>query len=632
MDFSIIIDIVNFILMILLMDFFNGIHNNYLAKKLKSGLAVIIIFVLSALALCFLTHFFIPAKLALLVIELLLILSVFITKAKIKKQMQYSDVEAGKEKLFGNRKVMIFVPHEDDDINLAGGVIEEYIKHGSTVYIVFSTNGDGDERFDMSQMGYTRINEAIKVLTFLGVPEKNIIFLGYGDGWDQNGPHIYNAPHDIVMRSASGRKVTYGLETHPAFNDGIEYTYSNFYNDIKNVILKIKPDTIFCIDYDTHNDHRALSMMFERVMGQLLKTTDYRPTVYKGYGYRTAWNAPNDFFKSENIMSTVENQNETDVDLYEWDSRIRLSVDIKSVSRDLYSSKIYKAIKYYDSQKIALCSDRIINGDKVFWERRTDSLLYNANISVSSGDKDKLTDYMLLDCNDLIRNGNYPYDGVWHPEDNDPNKSIRIDFNEATYIDHIVLYDSPSPDDNVLNAIVEFEDGTSLSTGKLESYGTRVCVNRSIKSIVIRIDKFEGNKYGLTEIEAFAKDSKERMMFKIIDNDANFVYDYIVNLKGKHSFGIYNNINQSVNAEDYKIKCNNKRCQVKTCGKQIIVNCPAGQKCLLSLVSKDGKVLDTVLIRNPRRVERSLFEYCKDKNIYKSYAHRIYRKMNKVNE
>ena len=43
---------------------------------------------------------------------------------------------------------MILVPHEDDEINLAGGVIEEYLKHGSEVYVVFSTNGDGDERFE----------------------------------------------------------------------------------------------------------------------------------------------------------------------------------------------------------------------------------------------------------------------------------------------------------------------------------------------------------------------------------------------------------------------------------------------------------------------------------------------------
>ena len=626
-----IIDIINFILLFLLMDFFNGIHNNYLGKKLKSSVfSVMLLFVFSFI-ICFLASFWMVSKIVLLVLESAAIIAVIGCRVKIKKNITYEDVEEGKEDFFGNQKIMVLVPHEDDDINLMGGVIEEYIKHGSEVYVVFSTNGDGDERFDMSQMGYTRINEAIKVLTFLGVPEKNIIFLGYGDGWDKNGTHIYNAPEDKVIASRAGRTATYGTVSHPAYHDNNAYTLNNCLDDIQQLLMEYRPDTIFCIDYDTHNDHRALSMMFERVMGQLIKTTDYQPTVYKGYGYRTAWNAPNDFFEFENNMSTVENNSETEVALYKWESRIRLPVDIKSITRDLYSSKLYKALCLYETQKAIDCADRIVNGDKVFWERRTDSLLYNANISVSSGDKDKLTDYMLLDCNDLIRNGNYPYDGVWHPEDNDPNKSIRIDFNEATYIDHIVLYDSPSPDDNVLNAIVEFEDGTSLSTGKLESYGTRVCVNRSIKSIVIRIDKFEGNKYGLTEIEAFAKDSKERMMFKIIDNDANFVYDYIVNLKGKHSFGIYNNINQSVNAEDYKIKCNNKRCQVKTCGKQIIVNCPAGQKCLLSLVSKDGKVLDTVLIRNPRKVERFLFDYCKDKNIHKSYAHRIYRKMNKVN-
>ena len=83
------------------------------------------------------------------------------------------------------------------------------------------------------------------------------------------------------------------------------YTYHHYSDDIKNVILEYLPDTIFCIDYDTHNDHRALSMLFEKVMGDLLKTTDYKPTVYKGYGYRTAWRAPEDYYDSINIGSTV---------------------------------------------------------------------------------------------------------------------------------------------------------------------------------------------------------------------------------------------------------------------------------------------------------------------------------------
>lgn len=631
MVFSIIIDIVNFILMILLMDFFNGIHNNYLARKLKSGAAVIIIFVLSALAICVLTHFFLPAKIALLVIEVLLILSVFITKSQIKKQMRYTDVEAGKEKFFGHQKVMIFVPHEDDDINLAGGVIEEYIKHDSTVYVVFSTNGDGDERFDMSKMGAIRINEAIRALAVLGVPKSNIIFLGYGDGWAKNGPHIYNAPHDEIMTSMAGKQATYAIESHPAYHDHNSYTYHHYYNDIKNVILEYLPDTIFCIDYDTHNDHRALSMLFEKVMGDLLKTTDYKPTVYKGYGYRTAWGSDPDIKESVNITSSVSVPADKDVELYDWDKRIRLPININSVSQYLKYSKLYYALSLYASQHAEESADRIINGDKVFWKRRTDSILYKAKISVSSGDREKLTDFMLLDCEDIINHGDKPYDGVWHPDEGDHKKEINVSFDTMQYIDSIVLYDSPSPRDNILNTKVILDDGTEFSTGQLVSSGTSVSVKKEVRSFKVRIDNYEGSCFGISEIEAFANaNNNHQSFYKIIDDKGNFVYDYIIPPDGRQCFGIYRNITND-DRPSLSVHCDNKKCKAKINAEEITVICPQGQKCILTLSENNANVCDKILIRNPHNCERNFLMYWINQldktTLKKTYVHQMYRRI-----
>lgn len=78
---------------------------------------------------------------------------------------------------FRDKNVMIIVPHEDDDINLAGGIIEKYIKEGSEVRVVFTTNGD------YSRLGELRLEEAINVLAQMGLHEENIFFLGYGDQW-----------------------------------------------------------------------------------------------------------------------------------------------------------------------------------------------------------------------------------------------------------------------------------------------------------------------------------------------------------------------------------------------------------------------------------------------------------------
>ena len=200
-----IIDIINFFLIFFLLDYFNGARGNFLAKKLKNSLLTVLVLLLTAAVVCVPFSFFTVAKAALLTAAVIAYIIILGTRLFAEKRMAYTDVEAGKEENFSAKKVMVLVPHEDDEINLAGGVIEEYLKHGSEVYIVFSTNGDGDERHDMSKLGNVRIGEAIKALSVLGVPEKNIVFLGYGDGWDKSGAHIYNAPANETLRSRAGR-------------------------------------------------------------------------------------------------------------------------------------------------------------------------------------------------------------------------------------------------------------------------------------------------------------------------------------------------------------------------------------------------------------------------------------------
>ncbi|MBR2715697.1 MAG: PIG-L family deacetylase [Ruminococcus sp.] len=589
-----------------MIDLINGIHNRYLTKKLKSGVLSITVFAFIAFSVSLATSFFVFAKIALFVTIVIVYFLIGFFRVHIKHLNQYTDVECGKEPVFSKKKVMILVPHEDDDINLAGGIIEQYLKYGSDVYVVFATNGDGDKRYDMSQMGFVRMEEAIKALGMLGVPEKNIIFLGYGDGWDENGPHIYNACMDIVVKSNSGRTHTYGLETHYAYSNNQSYTYSHYYDDIKHLLLEFRPDVIFCVDYDTHPDHRALSMLFEKVMGDILKSTDYKPDVYKGFGYRTAWGSAPDFSESLNIKSTVNCPSKNDVELYSWDERVRFPVDINSLNRQLIDSKLYRALSMYASQNATDSSSRIINGDKVFWKRRTDSVLYDADVVVSSGDKDKLTDFMLLDCNNLIEHGDCPFDGVWCPDIDDREMSVNVTFEEKKYISHIALYDNPSPDDNIVNAIIVLDDGTVINTDKLNPFGQAsvFSVDKQIHSFEVKIDEHEGNHFGLCEIEAFAsEDNGDLEIYKITDDKDNFIYDYIIPVHGNQVLRIYSNGSKMV-FDDLVLKCDNKRCTAQLCDEEIVVNCPKGQMCHLTLLSKDGCALDSVVIRNPRGFER----------------------------
>ena len=622
-----IIDIINFFLIFFLLDYFNGARGNFLAKKMKNSLLTVLVLLLTATVVCVPFSFFTVAKAALLTAAVIAYIIILGTRLFAEKCKAYTDVEAGREELFADKKVMVLVPHEDDEINLAGGVIEEYLKHGSEVYIVFSTNGDGDERHDMSKLGNVRIGEAIKALSVLGVPEKNIVFLGYGDGWDKSGAHIYNAPANETLRSRAGRTETYGSKTHAAFNNNNSYTFSNYYNDIKQVLLKYKPDTIFCIDYDTHNEHRTLSMMFEKAMGGILKETAYRPAVYKGYGYRTAWNAPDDFSESDNVASTVNFRSGKDTVVYDWDRRCRFPIDINSVSRDLEKSRLYRALSAYSSQKAALGAGRIINGDKVFWRRRTDSLLYNADISVSSGDKSKLADFMLLDCGDLISRGDMPYDGVWRPDNTDKEKAIHVTFPKDTYIDSVVLYDSPSPDESITNAVIKLDDGTCFSTGRLHTGGTSVNINKTVRSFDIIIESYEGKGCGLTEIEAFSAPEAAPPVYKLTDDDGNFAYDCIIPEGVDQAFKIYQNTGATVKYDDFEVLCNKKSCRAIIENECVLVTCPKGKKCTVSLRLKNSKICDKILVRNPRKTARKLIMYWQKTNIHKSYAHRVFRSL-----
>ena len=56
--------------------------------------------------------------------------------AEIKLKNSFLDVSAK------GQKVLVIVPHEDDEINVAGSVMYSYVQKGADVYCVFTTNGD----------------------------------------------------------------------------------------------------------------------------------------------------------------------------------------------------------------------------------------------------------------------------------------------------------------------------------------------------------------------------------------------------------------------------------------------------------------------------------------------------------
>lgn len=524
----------------------------------------------------------------------------------VGKDTVYQPVDNGKEALYGNQRVMLLVPHQDDDINVLGGVLEEYVKYGSEVYVVFSTNGD------LQGIGEIRLQEAVDVLGYAGIPEENVIFLGYGDRWDPDGPHIYNAEPGVQIQSFIGRTETYGLADHPAYHDGNAYTSDNFLSDLESLILEYRPDVLYCIDYDHHIDHRSLMLGFEKAMGRILQSqTVYRPQVFKGYAYGTAWEGPADFH-AENLLATQDIFTESygqKPAVYRWEDRVRLPIHGENLSRSVTHANAYKTLAKYTSQYAGIKAIRIFNSDKVFWQRRTDSLCYDAVIRTSSGSAALLNDFMLLDSVDLTDENRMPYDGVWIPAAEDTGKKAHVAFSGVEAVESIVLYDHPDPEINVLNAVILFDDGTSLETGALDPNGaaTMVSVQKpAVSSFTVILTECQGNA-GLTEVEAYRNQPVSDLSFvKLTDGTGNFVYDYWINASGRQEFLLYTSGKApEATAENYLVRCSGEGCSAVWKNDRIVVECPSGKRCTVEVSATNGKFGDTVVVRNPAAAERA---------------------------
>lgn len=520
------------------------------------------------------------------------------------------DTPDTKAELFSNKKVMILVPHQDDEINILGGVIEEYTKYGSDVYVVFSTNGD------FYGMEETRFQEVENVMSALGVNNDHVITLGYGDQWRDG--HLYNADPNQEKISNIGNTRVKGVGKFRAFNEGNLYTKNNFTQDVKNVVLKYMPDIIYCVDYDGHLDHRALSMTFEKAMGEILSQYEYDPLVMKAFAYSTAYFAPEDYSDDVNLKET-KNPHETEYmienNIYMWKNRIRLPVCASSLARDMEMSALYKTLSEYMSQAGMYFADSIINSDKVVWQRETGSIGYNARITASTGDTKKLNDFMLVDSNKIEDSSTISH-GTWIPDKDDKQKEICISFDEPKNIERIKLYDNPSLKDNIQEMEVCFDDGTSMWTGPLMENGseTELSVGKTgIREIKLKISKDQGKEAGLTEVEIFETECQKSFEFiKLIDATENFAYDYVTE-EETTAFTIYSpGPVDELQESKYSVECDNKKCRAYFEGGKIFVNCPAGQSCIVTVENRESGLKDSVRIRNINEFQRIMTKISKE--------------------
>lgn len=514
------------------------------------------------------------------------------------------------------KKVLILVPHQDDEIILCGSFLKGLVENEYQVFVVYMTNGDYDD-----QIGFIRLQEALDVMKLYGIPESQVIFMGYANQYAPDNPHVYNAGPNEIVESRFGNTQTYGLPDHPEYcyqRLGKHHLYQreNLISDLKAIILEILPDIIMATDVEMHVDHMANSLFLDEVVGILLKQlSDFRPIIYKKQGYSTDWysladynHINNDATKESNKYSYVNHETTVFLNPYlRWQDRIRIPIDKSSRTAVKEDNIVYKALKLYPSQNAVEYFDRLVNSDSVFWRRRTDSVTYRSKVSVTSGEASYINDFKIIDCRNITHaNGWCINTSIWRPELGDEKPTITFEFEKEAVISEIVIYQEFCPKSEILRSALIFNGTERLEIGRLEKRKPTVInfsprLTRNVKYV---IEQCSDNMIdiGISEIEIYEEHYPVLAQVKIMIDD-NFVYDYFVTdrLEGKiEVYQIFRDGSAEIapNLEDYEIVlldgCGNKK-EKYLCGNRLHGEMPE-QNLILQIFSKNNKdISDTVI-------------------------------------
>lgn len=403
-------------------------------------------------------------------------------------------------------KVLLIVPHQDDELLVGGGLLKYFAK--STEYqvqVIFTTNGDY-----FPHEAKVRIQESLHVLTKLyGIEESHIYLLGYGNEW-QGTAHLYNEIGHKVLTSLGGRRETYGIAGHEEYRKlksgrHSAYCRDNFKQDLQELIADIRADIIMAVDYDKNPDHKAVSLMTEECIGELLaKMPDYRPVVLKRYGYDGVWKGAADFFEIPRRRTILSQENIP----YDTEDKICIAMPPECSTPHLRRNFLYRAARCYRTQEAWQKADEIINIDEVFWRRRTDNLLYEATIEASSGNPEYIRDFKLFDCADVLQKDLLIKECAWLPDIHDQEKEIHIHFQAPKRVERINIYAIGRQKTDSMSGELLFDTGMRLQTGDMCLNGKKNAfifeAQEGVQDIRFRVNKCTGNPIGITQMEVFS--------------------------------------------------------------------------------------------------------------------------------
>jgi LmbE family N-acetylglucosaminyl deacetylase len=216
--------------------------------------------------------------------------------------------------------ILIFSPHPDDEVLGCSGLIQQALKAGAQVHVVFLTNGDGfrlaaEREFrqmrlkpdDYVRFGALRQKESRNALGELGLPAEDIQFLGYPDqglsalwGKDWSNDTPYTSPYMRVSSSP------FDLCYHPHAT----YSGASLLSDVMDVMQDYKPTQIYVTHpKDDHPDHSAASSFVALAYYQL-KQQGFQwanNCILRYYiVHRGDWPVPQGLFRNSQMLPPAE--------------------------------------------------------------------------------------------------------------------------------------------------------------------------------------------------------------------------------------------------------------------------------------------------------------------------------------
>lgn len=178
--------------------------------------------------------------------------------------------------------VLVIAPHPDDEVLLAGGVMDRAVREGRRVAVIIVTNGD----YSCERDGYLREAESVAALKSLGVTE--VHFLGYPDGALAKLTEEPHAPmeHRDAIGQCVARTGTYAdrragrLDEHTArTGKPADWTSEALTGDLEALLKRLEPKAVYLPHaIDEHPDHAMTYTYFRRA----LEGVKSAPIVHRG--------------------------------------------------------------------------------------------------------------------------------------------------------------------------------------------------------------------------------------------------------------------------------------------------------------------------------------------------------------